>query len=126
MNTSYNLGLLNLAYLLISADGVIDEKEKQALKRIKENEAIPDDVFNEFEKGVLVLKERDIYQTGIDNINLCSDTEKIRAFVILYKLSEVDGHVHAKEVRLLLYSIKSAFVEFDDVVSEAKKLTSFF
>jgi len=36
-------------------------------------------------------------------------------------MSEVDGSVHVKEVRLLLYSIKSAGIEFDDVVREASR-----
>ena len=32
-------------------------------------------------------------------------------------MSEVDGRVHVKEVRLLLYSIKMAGIEFNDVVT---------
>jgi len=40
----------------------------------------------------------------------------LKAFVTLYKISEIDGRVHVKEVRLLLYSIKMTGIEFDDVV----------
>jgi uncharacterized tellurite resistance protein B-like protein len=103
----------------MSADGVIDEKETRALVALKAKEEIPDSTFNEFKKSIEEKKGRDIYQTGIEFINLCTDEEKLRAFVILYKMSEVDGSVHVKEVRLLLYCIKVTGIEFDDVVAKA-------
>ncbi len=126
MNKNYQLGLLYLVHLLVSADGVVDEKEMAALQKIREHAKVNDSTFREFELTVKEKKERDIYQTGIDMINQCTDKEKSDAFVILYKLSEVDGRVHFKEVRLLLYSIKMAGIEFDDVVNLAKATTSFF
>jgi Uncharacterized protein conserved in bacteria len=115
----YQLGLLYLVRLLISADGVIDEKEKTALLRIKEKEQIPDSLFDEFETEIVTKKERDIYELGIKLMNECTDEEKLKAFVYLYKMSEADGNVHVKEVRLLLYSIKMVGIEFNDVVARA-------
>lgn len=120
-NKNYQLGLLHLVHLLISADGVIDEKERNAIHQIKSKENIPDSIYTEFENEVKTKKERDIYQQGILLINECTDEEKLNAFVHLYKLSEVDGNVHVKEVRLLLYSIKMAGIEFNDVVEKASK-----
>lgn len=120
MNKNYHLGLLYLVKLLIDADGVADNKELQALRAIKDQENIPDDTFKEFETPVVSLKERDIYERGISLINSCTREEKLNAFSTLYKLSEVDGRVHVKEIKLLLYSIKSAGVDFDDVVNHAK------
>lgn len=119
MNKNYQLGLLYLVHLLMSADGMVDENETRALEAIKTKERIPDSTFVEFKKTISEKKGRDIYQTGIEYINLCTDEEKLRAFVILYKMSEVDGRVHVKEVRLLLYCIKITGVEFDDVVAKA-------
>lgn len=119
MNKNYQLGLLYLVHLLMSADGVIDENEIQALSAIKIKEEIPDSTFIEFKKAISDMKGRDIYQTGIEYINLCTDEEKLKAFVILYRMSEVDGRVHVKEVRLLLYCIKVTGIEFDDVVAKA-------
>jgi uncharacterized tellurite resistance protein B-like protein len=121
MNKNYHLGLLYLVKLLIDADGVADTKELEAIRKIKEIEHISDETFDEFEKPLSELKERDIYERGINLINSCSREEKLNAFSILYCLSEVDGRVHVKEIKLLLYSIKSAGVEFDDVVNHAKK-----
>lgn len=119
MNKDYQLGLLYLVHLLMSADGVVDENETQALSTIKIKEGIPDSVFNKFTGTIAEKKGREIYQTGIEYMNKCSDEEKLRAFVILYKMSEVDGRVHVKEVRLLLYCIKVTGIEFDDVVAKA-------
>jgi uncharacterized tellurite resistance protein B-like protein len=126
MTRNYQLGLLYLVHLLVSADGVVDEKEMAALQKIREHAKVSDTTFHEFELTVKEKKERDIYQSGIDMINQCSDKEKADVFVILYKLSEVDGRVHVKEVRLLLYSIKMAGIEFDDVVNLAKATPAFF
>lgn len=125
MSNDYQFGLLYLVHLLMSADGVIDVNERTALQRIKKIEGISDEIFSKFEHDIKTRKERDIYQTGIERLNNCSDEEKLKAFVILYKMSEVDGRVHVKEVRLLLYSIKMAGIEFDDVVSAAAKVSAF-
>jgi hypothetical protein len=126
MNKNYQLGLLYLVHLLVSADGVVDQNELAALDKIKSREKIPDDVFAQFKKDIAIMKERDIYQLGLDHISPCSNQEKLQAFSILYKMSEVDGRVHVKEVRLLLYSTKVTGVEFDDVVKQAATLPSFY
>jgi uncharacterized tellurite resistance protein B-like protein len=119
MNKDYQLSLLCLTHLLVSADGILDKTEADALEIIRENEKIGDEVFLEFRRIAEQKKERDIYHTGIDLLNRCSDAEKMKVFVMLYKLSEVDGRVHVKEIRLLLYSIKLTGVEFNDVVNRA-------
>jgi uncharacterized tellurite resistance protein B-like protein len=126
MTSSYHLGILNLTHLLVSADGIVDEQEKQALARLRKLEQINDDVFEAFSQSIQSKKERDIYKEGIDSINACTDEEKLRALALLYKMSEVDGRVHAKEVRLLLYSIKLTGIEFDDVVKKAGTFQSLF
>jgi uncharacterized tellurite resistance protein B-like protein len=119
--TNYQLGLLYLVQLLISADGVIDDSEEKQLLAICDKEQIPANVFAAFKAEVQKSKDRDIYQKGIEFINKCTDEEKLDAFVHLYKMSEADGTVHVKEVRLLLYSIKMADIEFNDVVARATK-----
>ena len=119
MNKEFQLGLLSLTHLLVCADGVVDKHETDAIKIIRKKEGIGDPVFREFENFISNKKEREIFQYGIELINQCSDEEKLKVFVTLYKLSEVDGRVHVKEIRLLLYSIKLAGVEFNDVVNHA-------
>jgi uncharacterized tellurite resistance protein B-like protein len=121
-NSKYQLGLLYLVRLLISADGVIDDRERKALMKIKEKENISDSLFQEFESTITVKKEREIYEEGIKLMNSCTDEEKLTAFVHLYKMSEADDNVHVKEVRLLLYSIRMVGIEFNDVVERAKSI----
>lgn len=124
LQKDYQLGLLYLIHLLISADGVVDENEQAAMKRIVDKENIPQSLFEEFKTAIQNSKEKDIYLTGIEYINRCTDEEKLRVFVHLYKMSEADGRVHVKEVRLLLYSIKMAGIEFNDVIQAAAKQKS--
>lgn len=119
---NYQLGLLYLTHLLISADGIINEQEFASLNRIKREENIPDAIFKLFEGEITKMTEKDIYKRGIDLMSDCTDEEKLQAFAHLYKMSDVDGSVHVKEVRLLLYSIRAAGIEFNDVIERAKKL----
>jgi len=109
---------------LVSADGFVDENEGDAIRLIRQRENISDEVYKEFEQLVADCKERELYQLGIDAINKCTREEKMRVFVILYKLSEVDGRVHVGEIRLLLYSIKYADIDFEQVVFHARGVPS--
>jgi uncharacterized tellurite resistance protein B-like protein len=124
MNQNYQLGLLYLIHLLMSADGIVDENETAALETVKTKEGISDALFNQFKKDILEKRGREIYQSGIHHINQCTDEEKLRVFVFLYKMSEVDGRIHVKEVRLLLYCIKVSGIEFDDVIAHAAQAGS--
>jgi len=126
MNKNYQLGLLCLVHLLVSADGVVDENELAALEKVKSLEKIQDEIYAQFKNDIIVKKERSIYQAGLEYLSQCSDQEKLQAFAILYKMSEVDGRVHVKEVRLLLYSSRMTGVEFDDVVKRAGEIPSFY
>jgi hypothetical protein len=88
--------------------------------RIKSKEQIANNSFREFSNNVRSLKEKEIYQQGIEMLNKCSDSEKLSAFVHLYKMSEVESTVQVKEVRLLLYSIRMVAIEFKVMVEKAK------
>jgi uncharacterized tellurite resistance protein B-like protein len=122
MTEHYHLGLLYLLHSLVSSDGIIDASEQKALQNIQVRDQIPAALFSTFEKEIKRKELREIYEQGIRFIKLCSEEEKLHAFSTLYKMSEVDGIVHIKEVRLLLYSIKAAGIEFDDVVKQADNL----
>jgi len=125
VDKNYQLGLLYLVHLLINADGIVNEDEERALVKIKEREKISSSVFAEFLHEVKTKKPKEIYQTGVALINECDDKKKLNAFVHMYKLSEVDGSIHVKEVRLLLYSIKMANIEFNDVVAAAAEMKDY-
>jgi uncharacterized tellurite resistance protein B-like protein len=120
-NKNYHLGLLYMVHLLISSDGEISDGETKALNEIRKREGVADETFAEFKTHLSSKKEREIYLEGIEMLNKCSDAEKLEAFAHLYRLSEADGNVHVKEVRLLLYSIRMAGIEFNDVVDYAKR-----
>lgn len=124
MSQAYENGLLHIVHLLISADGIVHDWERNAFDQIRQHEHISEETFRKFSDGVEGKKERDIYNEGIKLLNSCNDEEKLRAFVHLYRLAEADNNIHVKEIRLLLYSIKLAGVEFNDIVALAKQLPS--
>jgi hypothetical protein len=120
MNQNYQLGLLHLVHLLIGADGVFDIREMEALCKIKANEKIAEEMLRNFEALIAGKSEKELYDDALEYLQLCTEEEKLKIFSMLYCLSEVDGRVHVKEIRLLLYSIKSADIDFSDVVHYAK------
>jgi uncharacterized tellurite resistance protein B-like protein len=124
MNPDYQFGLLYLLHLLIQADGVDHEKEIEALDMIKEREVIPQNILEAFAETVSTKTEQEIYCLAADLISRCSREEKINVFAILYKMSEVDGRVHVKEIKLLLYSLHDAGITFNDVVNHAHRIPS--
>jgi hypothetical protein len=116
--------LLYLTYLLVYSDGEFDEHERLAIKYICEKEGIPESDYKEFLKDCHEKSERTLFENGVDLVEKCSYDDKIGIFVWLYKLSEVDGTVHAKEVRFLLYSLRRASVDFDRVKAAAEAMPS--
>jgi uncharacterized tellurite resistance protein B-like protein len=121
-NQNYQLGLLHFAHLLITVDGFVDDREKNAITSLLKEEQIPEEVYHDFQKLVNTKSERELYERGVSLLSQCSEEEKLSALVHLYRLSEIDDNVHVKEVRLILYSLKVTNVEFDDVVLSAKML----
>lgn len=126
MEENYQLALLYFVHLLIGADGVADKSEIEALHKIKRKENIPDRTYADFSAAIASRTEREIYQSAVDHLANCNDVQKLKVFGTLYRLSEVDGRVHTKEIKLLLYSIEDAGIEFNDVVDYAKATPSIF
>lgn len=119
-NKDFQLGLLNFVHLLVMVDGVIDQRETKAILAIKEEENISDQVFNDFNKSLLSKTERQIYVDAVDRLNRCTEEEKLCAFVHLHRLSEADENIDVKEVRFMLYSLKAAKIDIEDVVLSAR------
>lgn len=111
--------ILHLTYLLVYSDGEFDDSEKRAIKYICEKEGITDNEYQEFLIDAQELSEKELFNKGIDVLESCTDENKLNTFVWLYKLSEADGMVHAKEVRFLLYSLRRANIHLDDVKKAA-------
>jgi uncharacterized tellurite resistance protein B-like protein len=116
--------LLYLTYLLVYSDGEFDEHERHAINYICEQEGISENEYQEFLINCLEMPEREIFEKGLSFVEDCSEDEKAAVFIWLYKLSEADGMVHAKEVRFLLYSLRRASIDFDQIKDAAKNMPS--
>ena len=121
MNTRQQ-SILHLTYLLVYSDGEFDESEKRAIKYILDQEGISESDYQEFLIEAQDLSEKELFNKGVDLLEECSEENKISCFVWLYKLSEADGMVHAKEVRFLLYSLRRANIDLDDVKIAAEAI----
>ena len=114
--------ILYLTYLLVYSDGEFVDEERSGIKYICQQEGISDGEYENFMNSCKGISERKLFENGIDLIEKCSYEDRISAFSWLYKLSEVDGKVHAKEVRFLLYSLRRASVDFDEVKAVAQAM----
>lgn len=119
-NTDFQLGLLHFVHLLVTVDGKIDDREREAIYLIKGEEKISGSVFQHFVRTIMGKTEHEVYQEGMRLLSQCNDEEKLAAFVHLYRLAQADEHLDVKEVKLLLYAIKQTNIEFNDVVLTAQ------
>lgn len=113
----YNKGLLFLTYLLISSDKEISDNELYYLHKMRVEEGMTDDTFVEYFKSLIGKSEKEIYQIGIESLNLCPDELKIKAFTRLYQMALSDKVLRTKEVRFILYAIKLSRMEVDAVIN---------
>ena len=121
---TYNEALLLLLRVIVFADGIFDKEEENAIKEICKIEEISDEYYQDFCDRAEKMSEKDMYLNGIDKVHVCSMEDQLKVFVWLYKIAEVDGKVHVKEVRFLLYSIRHADIEFEQVEETAAKTAS--
>jgi uncharacterized tellurite resistance protein B-like protein len=118
-NNNFQLGLLHLVHLIVNVDGHIDDREREAMARIREEENIPNTVYQEFEQKAAGATEEAIYEDGIAYLSKCTDDERLVVFVHLYKLAEADANITSKEIRFLFYGLKETKLSFEDVVMSA-------
>ena len=119
-NVDFQLGLLHFVHLLVTVDGKIDDREREAIHSIKAEVEISGNVFHQFVRSIHGKTEYEVYQEGMRLLSQCSDEEKLSAFVHLYRLAQADEHLDVKEVKLLLYSMKQTNIEFNDIVLAAQ------
>ena len=116
----FELALLHLIHLLVHADGDVDDRERKVIQSIREEEHISEAVSRTFELSLTMVTEKTIYQRGIALLSQCTEDEKLRVFVHLYRLAKADDDLSIKEVRLLFYALHDSKIDFDDVVMSAR------
>ncbi|MCB0505906.1 MAG: TerB family tellurite resistance protein [Cyclobacteriaceae bacterium] len=119
---NYFEALLYMLRVIVYADGIFDDEEIKAIKEICNREKISDEYYRNFVESTRGFSEKQMYQTGIDLVQVCTLDEQLKIFAWLYKIAEVDGKVHVKEVRFLLYSLRHTDIEFAHVEAKAKEL----
>jgi uncharacterized tellurite resistance protein B-like protein len=123
-NINFQAGLLHFAHLLMHCDGTMDERERTALRHIMEEESIPSSILEDFQNKIVDQTERQVYQDGLEFLNVCTEHEKLCALVHLYSLSEADSTIHEKELRFLIYALEKTNIGFEDVELTARLVKS--
>jgi uncharacterized tellurite resistance protein B-like protein len=123
-NINFQAGLLHFAHLLMHCDGTIDEREHMALRQIMEEENIPSLILEDFQNKISHQTERQVYQDGLEFLNVCTEHEKLCVLVHLYRLSEADSTIHEKELRFLIYALEKTNIGFEDVELTARLVKS--
>lgn len=119
-NSNFNTGLLFITYLLMDLDHEISETELNYLDSVRLEAGIDEAEFRLFYNSALGKTEREIYQIGMDAINLCTESEKVNIFVKLYGMAVADKVLRTKEVRFILYATRMAEVSLERVIDAAK------
>lgn len=117
---TYKLALLHLIHVLVNADGVVDERERQMLETIRREENISDAVFHAFEARIMSSTTKNVYEHGMKLLEDCSDEEKLQVFAHLYRMALADDDMNMREVRLLFYALRTTQIDFDDVMLVAR------
>jgi uncharacterized tellurite resistance protein B-like protein len=117
---TYKLALLHLIHVLVNADGVVDERERQLLETIRREENISDAVFHAFEARITGSTTKDVYAHGMKLLEDCPDEEKLQVFAHLYRMALADDDMNMREVRLLFYALRTTQIDFDDVMLVAR------
>jgi len=120
-NDHYRRGLLFISFLLINSDREITDNELYHIHKMRVEEGMSDEEFTDHFKSLIGKSEREIYQIGIDAINLCTDEQKLRVFVRLYQMALIDKVLSVKEVRFIFYAIKGTRVDINEVMMMADK-----
>ncbi len=121
VNSNYHKGLLFISYLLINSDQEISDHELYYLHKMRVEEGVSDEVFSEHFMSLLGKDEREIYQIGIDAINLCGDDQKLKIFSRLYQMALSDKVLRVKEVRFILYAIKLTNIDVNTFFRHAEQ-----
>ena len=115
-------GIIFLAHLMSLADGVRDDTEIRALKRIRDYEEIPVEKHQSFQQQMYDLSNEEIYNEGVSALRDCDKAHQLRAFAWLYKIVEVDGNVDVKEARFMLQALNSLGLDLNEVIDESANI----
>jgi hypothetical protein len=90
------------------ADGVRLKEEEQAINKILKHENISESMYQKFIADSERLSVDEMHQIGIEAIEKCQPTDRLRAYGWIYKIMGVNGRVDVREAKFLLYALKDS------------------
>ena len=110
-------GLVSLYYLLIHADGRIDDKELAAGRLMCDYEGIDEMSLGKKFEDLNSKSAEDILRGGIKALKMCEKGERLRCLAWITMITNSDGYMDSEEWKLL-YRVyhKSLRLKLEDIL----------
>ena len=112
MQNEYLEGFSAFYYLMICADGVIDERELQWGKKMMQAEQINETRFNSKVEQFNQRNLKDVYNICINALKKCSTDQQLKCIAWMSVIANADGFMAPKEWQLL-YDVYSRELNLD-------------
>ncbi len=120
---NYLSGLVALYYLLIHADGEVNEKEVMAGRAMRKYEEIKESEF----EGLLEIYKRqdkeDLYIECVNALKNCTYDEQVKIVAWMSRIANSDGFMDPREWKLI-YQVyyRELGLDLQDILQEQKSL----
>ncbi|MEO1049365.1 MAG: TerB family tellurite resistance protein [Bacteroidota bacterium] len=125
-NLHYYRGLVSLYYLLIKADGEINDKERNMGDIMREHEGLSEEEFNGMINSVAAEDQAKVFKACIADLKACAEEEQVKCIAWMSLIANSDGFMDKAEWNVI-YRIyyKELGLQLSDIMNKQKELPRF-
>jgi hypothetical protein len=125
MRKDFTNGLSTLFYLMITADGIIDDRELELGEIMIKHERINKNAFYKRIEACSQRNTQSLYNECICSLKKCGKNVQIKSMAWMSLAAKIDGHVSPKEAVLLdIISAREFKLESEQVIKEENRLAT--
>ncbi len=115
--------MVALYYLLIHADGEVNEKEVKAGRAMRKHEEISESEFEDLLEIYEHQDKKDIYTECINALKNCTYNEQVKIIAWMSRIANSDGFMDPREWKLI-YQVyyRELGVDLQDILNEQRDL----
>lgn len=115
--------LISLYHLLVNADGVIDDTEREFGELMKKHEGIDDSDFNDHLNRISATDKDELTEECITILNQCDHSWKICCIAWMSLIANSSGFMAPEEWKLIYYIYKTKLkLKMPEILELRKKL----
>jgi len=123
MRKDFTNGLSTLFYLMITADGIIDDRELELGETMIKHERINKNAFYKRIEACSQRNTQSLYNECIDSLKKCGKNVQTKSLAWMSLAAKIDGHVSPKEAAFLdVISLKELKLDPQQVMKEESRL----